>query len=204
LSKLWNEDRIISTIFKEIRDEGLEKLRFMDIGCGGGREIVRIAWTDKDALCFGLDLSSEMIQRTLGLKKKIKLANLALIRGSALNLPFNDSIFNCVLCSFLLMLFGDIELRAAIAEIHRILCKNGILFAIVFSPNDPSCLNRNWTDQETASVSKLPIGFFTESQIRKLFEDFQVKSLLSFDYLDSSHGYPHTHNVWFLIALKPG
>lgn len=90
--------------------------RLLDVGCGNGRWLLRVA--PQVACSVGLDLSEGMLTAT-----RVRSAKPALIRGDALTLPFTDDSFDVVLAMH--MLYHVVDPGLAVHELHRVLCSGG-------------------------------------------------------------------------------
>lgn len=104
--------------------------RVLDLACGSGiytRPLARVA---KEGRVTGLDLSRPMLSLASLKAREEGLANIALLRGNAMALPFFDASFNAVNCCGALHLFPDT--RRVLGEISRVLAPGGVFTAAVF------------------------------------------------------------------------
>jgi SAM-dependent methyltransferase len=102
---------------------------FLDLACGSGIYARPMARRLERGHLVGLDLSAPML-RVLGRKAEAQgLENLTLVRGSALDLPFEDCTFHAVNCCGALHLFSDVA--RALGEIRRVLRPGGGFTAAV-------------------------------------------------------------------------
>jgi ubiquinone/menaquinone biosynthesis C-methylase UbiE len=98
--------------------------RVLDVACGPAnfsRAFARAA--GDDGLVVGIDASPTMLSRGAEDTQKAGIDNLALIRGDATALPFEDSTFDCVCCFAALHLFADPF--DALDEMRRVLAPGG-------------------------------------------------------------------------------
>ncbi len=96
----------------------------LDVACGPGnftREFARAV--GDGGLAVGIDASSTMLARGVSELEAAGLANLALIRGDATQLPFQDGVFDGLCCFAALHLFADPF--AALDEMRRVLGPGG-------------------------------------------------------------------------------
>ena len=96
----------------------------LDVGCGPGnftREFARAV--GDGGLAVGIDASSTMLARGVAELEAAGLANLALIRGDATRLPFQDGVFDGLCCFAALHLFADPF--ATLDEMRRVLGPGG-------------------------------------------------------------------------------
>jgi ubiquinone/menaquinone biosynthesis C-methylase UbiE len=98
----------------------------LDVACGPGnfsREFARSV--GEDGLVVGIDVSKTMLARGAGELGRSGLGNLALVRGDAVELPFEDQVFDAVCCFAALHLFADP--LAALDNMTRVLRPGGRL-----------------------------------------------------------------------------
>jgi ubiquinone/menaquinone biosynthesis C-methylase UbiE len=96
----------------------------LDVACGPGNFSRDFARAVGDAgLVVGIDASRTMLERGAVDLEDSGLANLALVRGNAVDLPFRDSSFDGLCCFAALHLFDDP--LAALGEMARVLAPGG-------------------------------------------------------------------------------
>jgi ubiquinone/menaquinone biosynthesis C-methylase UbiE len=96
----------------------------LDVACGPGnftREFARAV--GDGGLAVGIDASQTMLARGAAELEDAGLANLALIRGDATRLPFQNGVFDGLCCFAALHLFADP--LAALDEMRRVLAPGG-------------------------------------------------------------------------------
>jgi len=107
--------------------------KYVDIGCGGGLLTEAMA-ADHGYDIIGVDLSDNSLEHARTHAKKMNVANVQYVKGSAYKLPIETGTIDGVIISDVLEHLHD--LRLAMSEIKRILKPNGIL---VFDT-----INRTW------------------------------------------------------------
>ena len=90
--------------------------RVLDVATGTGDAVVAAAAQSASGFAVGIDISLPMLHVARG---KCAFANVALVGGSALALPFADRTFDAAACQFGLMFFPDRV--AGLREIRRTL-----------------------------------------------------------------------------------
>jgi SAM-dependent methyltransferase len=109
-------------------------MRVLDLGCGRGRHLHALYWSETPLEVVGVDLSHGEVKAALDGFFQLPppdpwspLRSAVLSAGDAARLPFADNSFDRVLCSEVLEHVPDPD--AVLAEISRIL-KPGGLFAV--------------------------------------------------------------------------
>ena len=97
-------------------------------------------------------------------------------------LPPADATVNAVFANLLLnMAFSPSELRALVAEIHRVLCPGGIFVYAVWSTDDPSSQYWQQLDGGLSAHDGFVGRFFDEQLITDLAENWNLDDLTSYD-----------------------
>jgi SAM-dependent methyltransferase len=94
--------------------------RVLDAGCGTGRIARRLS--DRGCVVTGVDLSPGMLAVA-----RRDHPDLDLAEGSLTDLPFDDGVFDGVLCWYSLIHLTDDELPVALAEVARVLRPGGVV-----------------------------------------------------------------------------
>ena len=103
--------------------------RVLDIGCGTGRLLDRLATTLPEAVLVGVDRSAGM----LGAARRTR-PNLHLARGTAEALPYPDATFDLVTSTVSFHHWSD--KATALAEVYRVLRPGGLLALADPAPDD--------------------------------------------------------------------
>ena len=102
-----------------------ETQKVLDLCCGTGQMINYLCKSvGKNTTVIGLDLTEEMIK--VGYKKLGKSLgdyNFKLVKGNALELPFEDNTFDCITIAFGLRNISD--KKRALSEMYRVLKPSG-------------------------------------------------------------------------------
>lgn len=114
------------------KEENPQMTSVLDLGCGTGDLLKIFSREIKNAELTGLDFSPGMLREAE--KKLSGLKNIRLIRGNALDLPFESNSFDCVSISFSLRNMADYG--RVISEMKRVLRKGGVICCVdSFSPD---------------------------------------------------------------------
>lgn len=118
--------RVIGILTREGEKRFAPGARFLDIACGTGEVVVRLARTYPAMQFTGVDFSKEMVDRAQA--KTAALNNVTFAEADALALPFPDQSFDLALCSESFHHFADPD--KAVAEVARILKPGGLFFLV--------------------------------------------------------------------------
>jgi SAM-dependent methyltransferase len=109
---------------------GRRGLQALDVGCGTGLGVVRLAERPEIEHAVGLDPSPVALREA-----RCRHPGLPLVRGSALALPFVSHRFDIVTCFDVVQHLPDGSLHRAARELRRVLRRDGI--AVVRSNTEP-------------------------------------------------------------------
>ena len=129
--------RRVLTQLRHWQRRGLKRLRMLDIGCGTGS----LTWQCLAMGSFveqitGLDLSEHMLNKAHEKMKQIGMNHKThFVVGDSEHLPFEDNSFNVVTCCNSFHHYPHQE--RAVAEMHRVLAKDGHVIIIDGSRDDP-------------------------------------------------------------------
>lgn len=146
-SRLWRRS-LIATLTLGISFEREQELigraarlssgdTLLDLACGPGIYTRLFARQVAPGLAVGLDLSPAMLRHAWRRARAAGLANLALVRGDALRLPFVSGRFDVVNCCGALHLFHDADL--ALREVRRVLKPGGRFTVAAFQRGPSRC-----------------------------------------------------------------
>lgn len=115
-----------------------KEMKLLDVATGTCDQLITIMeYSHANIEAVGIDIAEEMIK--LGQKKldeKPYAKKVTLQIGSALQLPFDDTVFDCVTISFGIRNMD--KMSNCLNEIHRVLKKGGRLLILEFSlPSNP-------------------------------------------------------------------
>ena len=120
---------------KELTTWGLAKVEIgadfviLDVGCGGGKTVSRLAELGLKGKVYGIDYSADMVKYSRNVNKKLIAQNrVEIVEGSVEEMDFPDSYFDLV-TAFETYYFWH-NLPAALQEIERVLKPNGTLLVV--------------------------------------------------------------------------
>lgn len=123
------DDPIIRAI-KELSDP---PKAILEIGCSDGGRLRAIKEFLPSAKMSGVEPSVEALLANAVLRN----VDFDLVRSTADDLPFNDSVFDLVIFGFCLYLLDRSDLFKAVAEADRVLADKGNLIIYDFQPQGP-------------------------------------------------------------------
>ena len=147
--------------------------RVLDLGCGTGwtsRLMAKaVANGDKQGQVVGLDVADEMIRRARA--ASVDHENVMFIRGSALEIPWEENFFDKVLSVESFYYYADQE--RALAELFRVLAPKGELYILINLYRD-NHYSLRWVEE-----LKIPVQVRTEQEYiemlkRHTYEDVRA------------------------------
>ena len=132
---LFNYSNVIDPIFKDLRARVVELSgikagdRVLDVCCGTGDQVFH--YEQKGAVATGVDQNANMIAVAEGDRKRRSFNSTFRIAG-ATELPFPDGYFDCASLSLGLHEMEREERHRAVAEMKRVVKKDGVLMFIDF------------------------------------------------------------------------
>ncbi len=122
LFMIQRRQRIFRQIFAENFPDGLDDLKLLEIGCGGGQWMLEFAGFGFNFANFaGIDINPERVKIA---KERVPLADIR--DGDASSLPWSDQSFDIVFQSTVFTSVKDAETKKKIAyEMKRVCKKEG-------------------------------------------------------------------------------
>ncbi|MEM9482070.1 MAG: class I SAM-dependent methyltransferase [Cyanobacteria bacterium P01_F01_bin.116] len=103
-----------------------EKANILDIGCGTGRLLNRLAAKYPDLQGTGLDFSAEMLRQAR--RSNLHRPRLIFVPGNAAPLRFVDNQFDAVFNTISFLHYAEPE--RVLAEVYRVLRPNGMFYLV--------------------------------------------------------------------------
>ncbi|MEM8806358.1 MAG: class I SAM-dependent methyltransferase [Cyanobacteria bacterium P01_G01_bin.38] len=114
-----------------------ETAHILDLGCGTGKLLNRIAKQYPQITGTGLDFSPEMLQQAQ--QKTTTPDRLSYVQGATDQLPLRDNQFDAVFCTISFLHYPDPA--AVLTEIHRVLKPGGLFYLADYTPSKLSGKN---------------------------------------------------------------
>lgn len=173
--------------YEEVRKKAQGDSVLLDIGTGGGENIIHIA--SSFLFVVGIDLANGMIQTARANIQKSNVHNVNCFEMDAAQLQFPDEFFDVVSCC---------HAPFSAKEVRRVLKKGGVFLTQQVSEAD------KWNLKETfgrgqafgEEDGQLKIGYIKE------LEDAGFSSIQSFDY-NAVEYYERVEDVIFLLKHTP-
>ncbi len=171
--------QLVSTVTKRVQST---KGRVLDIACGPGTYGRRIASPSKEV--FGIDVSMGMLRQGAAYVAKEGAPNVHFARARVEALPFEDGVFDAVLCCGSLHLFADTVI--ALREMARVMKPGAILSVFTFTAGRGGILKyrrvRKWSRRHHG-LHVFELSEMERYLIASGFTDFQPEisgSILTF------------------------
>ena len=121
----WVERAPRQRVLERARPKNGETI--LEVATGTGVQLVALGKRNPAGRTVGVDFASGMIHQTRKRLQAAELAHVELIRGDARSLPFEDATFDLLTNEYMLNLMPLADMRAALAEFHRVLKPGGRL-----------------------------------------------------------------------------
>jgi demethylmenaquinone methyltransferase / 2-methoxy-6-polyprenyl-1,4-benzoquinol methylase len=99
----------------------------LEVATGTGAQLVSLAQRNLSGRTVGIELAEGMLAETARRLRAAGLTSVELMRGSALQLPFDDESFDLLVNGYMLDLLGREDIPQALAEFKRVLRPTGRL-----------------------------------------------------------------------------
>lgn len=167
------EGRMAARLYESVlkRLDGSGSCRLLDIGCGPGTVLSRIAATNDAIGLAGVDLSPEMALIAgdkLGKRADIRVCNIC-----SEPLPHSDSSFDHVICMSTFHHFP--EPRRALAEMHRVVKPGGSVIVADVTSFFP--VRQLYNSVFFGLTRHGDFRFYSESEFRRLLEECRFQSV---------------------------
>ena len=146
--------------------------KVLDIGCGGGANIVNWLGKCSTGHVTGIDYSKVSVEESKKLNAiAIKQGRCDIVYGDVSSMPFDDETFDCV-SAFETVYFWE-DLEKCFAEVHRVM-KNGGTFLICNESDGTNSKDEKWAKK----IGGMKI--YNETQLRTMLEKVGFCDIKSF------------------------
>ena len=172
--------------------------RVLEVGCGQGREAVRLAQRGLKVSAF--DYSPVAM---LAAKNNAALAGVHLDlteHDTSQPLPYRSSVFQGVFAHLSLHYFDDIGTRGLFAEVGRVLVQRGILFFTVRSLHDPLYGKGDKIGDHIYCYEGHLRHFFEKSYVEEVLSDWDIRMA---EYYDTNNRSVNPGVFIRVLAIRP-
>jgi SAM-dependent methyltransferase len=167
--------RVLSAI-SHFRGKGLS--RILDLGCGTGRHTTVLV--DSGFEVHGCDSSEEALNLVSNL-----IGEADFCRCEMTSLPYRENAFDGIVCNHVIQHGLLADSRQASREMLRVIRPGGRLFLTVVSTEHPKYVTGREIEPNTkidtdAVDGHIPHHFFTEDELKRLFEGCTIYSMEHF------------------------
>ncbi len=190
-----------SRVFKQ---ENYEKI--LDLACGTGRHSIFLA--KEGFSVYATDISTTGINIAKKEAKSLDLNNIHFKRHDMRGIPFTDSFFDAVVCTWSIYHGTLNEIRKTVSEIYRVLKLNGTVLTDFLSVADVTYGLGKETEKNTFLGAKnqeedIPHHYSTREEVIQLFSEFRqlkIRSSTS-SYIDE-RGEKYVRKYYDVEAIK--
>ena len=158
------------------------KRDFLDLGCGLGRHSILFGKNGFNVNCF--DISEDAINKTKEWAEKENL-NFRYNIGDMLNLPYENEVFDCILCRNVISHTDTEGMKIIIDELYRTLKKDGECYLTLGSKDTWGFKQEDWPlvdsntrlRMEEGPEYKVPHFYADYELIKKIFYQFEILNI---------------------------
>jgi len=185
-------------LFNELRAQ-----RFLDLGCGVGRNLIYLGKVGYDVI--GVDISRSALKKTKAWVKTERLPNVAVLRASMTNLPFVTKSFHAVISVSVIHHALKRDIKKAVEEVHMVLKDESLFIVNLLSATDFRYRSGEKLEEGTLLVLE-QIGEKQFKEIHHFFSKEEIHTLLArfkkVDVEPIQSGVEELHKYWKVIAIK--
>ncbi|MBU7024344.1 MAG: class I SAM-dependent methyltransferase [Theionarchaea archaeon] len=189
--------RLVNNVVAEMKKRGMSDV--LEIGCGKGRNCLYLAGEGLNVTGVDSDyktlLSFQKLLREEGLSAAIACADMSA-------LPFVKECFDLIMFIHVLTFIKECARQQTIEEARRILRKGGIIVLVERSHKDPLYQQGVEVEKDTYTSRGITHHFFPKEELDSLLSPLKIAVMRESRIIDTSHGDPHVHGIWFCVALN--
>ncbi|MBU7013934.1 MAG: class I SAM-dependent methyltransferase [Theionarchaea archaeon] len=188
--------RLVRNVVAEMRKRGMSDV--LEVGCGKGRNCLYLARkglnvTGVDSDCRTL-LSFQELLREEGLSAAVACADISA-------LPFIGECFDLIMFIHVLTFTRECARWKTLDEAKRVLKRGGILVLVERSQGDPLYQEGVQIERDTYRCQGITHHFFSKEELDSLLSPLKIAIMRESRTIDTSHGSPHVHGMWFCVAI---
>ena len=180
--------------------------KFLDVGCGMGRNAVFASTFGFETYAF--DLSEQSVERTKTLAEKAGATLKSVRVANMLDMPYADNTFDCLFAMYVVTHTDTEGFIKVMSEIFRVLKPGGEAYFTVLS-SDAECLknpDNQVIDEQTMLLNEegpekgVPHFYMKDGDEARLFSEFEILDLRKVKQLVGDDSFePHYH----VLLKKP-
>jgi len=172
---------------KTFKEKKYQKI--LDLGCGTGKHSIFLA--AEGFQVYATDISETGLKITREKAESLGLNNISIKRHDMKEIPFDDSFFDAVICTWTIYHGTLAEITATFGEIYRVLRQNGTFITDFLSPDDYSYglgkeIERNTFLGSKKNEEDVPHHYFQKKELTYLLSDYKQLDIkaASYSFLD--------------------
>ncbi|MBO5884893.1 MAG: class I SAM-dependent methyltransferase [Clostridia bacterium] len=176
--------------------------KFLDIGCGFGRNSIYMAKNGYNV--YGFDLSEHSVEMTMQKAKNQGVELKDFCVADMLNLPYQDNSFDCMLAMNVISHTDKQGFNKVLDEIKRVLKPGGEVYFTVGSKesywfNNPVCIPVDDCTKirvEDGPENGIPHFYINDEDCFKLFNDFTIVEIKNVRELTQYGNFSPHYHIW--------
>lgn len=176
--------------------------RFLDIGCGFGRNSIFMAKNGFDVYAFDLSEYSVETTKQKAAEQHVEIKDLCV--SDMLNMPYEDNSFDCVLALNVISHTDKQGFDKILKEIKRVLKPNGEVYFTVGSKesfwfNNPKCIpvdDYTKIRVEDGPENGIPHFYIGDDDCFHLFNDFKIIQIKNIRELTQYGNFSPHYHIW--------
>ena len=194
----------IKTAAKVFKEKNYDKI--LDLGCGTGKHSIFLAKQGFNV--YATDISPTGIDIAKQKAKLQGLDNIQFKQHDMRIIPFADSFFDAVVCTWTIYHATLDEIKKTVSEVYRVLKSNGTVITDFLSLADATYglgneIERNTFIGEKNQEEDLPHHYTTREELIQLFSEFrQLKIRASSNSYIGERGEKYFRKYYNVEAIK--
>jgi len=174
-----------------------KQFRFLDIGCGNGRDIDYISSNLDNLIIRGIDISLKAIENAIELNSNNHNVTFECLDWKDLD----DTQYEIIYISGVYHFWNIADRNRFITKIKKILKSNGFLFLNTLSSNDKQYYGKGMLikDDPNSFQSEFFLHFCSEDELREDFKFLKIFELFEHFHRNYSQDTEY-HTMWILIG----
>jgi len=199
--KYWNTPAPeIFHLCQNWKQKGFKK--FLDVGCGFGRNLFYMAKNGFDCCAFDLSLHAVELTKKKAKEQNIQIKNICV--ADMLLFPYEDESFDCLIALNVISHTNKIGFDKILKEIKRVLKPNGEAYFTLGSKesfwfNNPNCITVDEYTKirvEDGPENGIPHFYIDDNDCFNLFNDFTIIEIKNVRELTQYGNFSPHYHVW--------